>query len=101
MTDPTRLLHAPSSARPRAGGRAALASLALVVLLSSLGTSVANVALPALGAAFAGGFGEVQWVVLAYLLAGTSVIVTAGKLGDLIGRRRLLLAGVLLFAAAS
>jgi MFS family permease len=42
----------------------------------------------------------VQWVVLAYLLAITAVILTAGHLGDRLGRRRLLLGGLLLFAVA-
>jgi EmrB/QacA subfamily drug resistance transporter len=43
----------------------------------------------------------VQWIVLAYLLASTTLIVSVGRLGDLFGRRRLLLAGISLFIAAS
>jgi EmrB/QacA subfamily drug resistance transporter len=43
----------------------------------------------------------VQWIVLAYLLAITTLIVSAGRLGDIMGRRRLLLAGIALFTAAS
>src|SRR5665647_3147020 len=81
--------------------RWALASLSLSMLLSSLGTSIANVALPTLAQAFNASFQEVQWVVLAYLLAITTLIVSVGRLSDLIGRRRLLLAGVFLFTAAS
>ena len=79
----------------------ALAALSLSMLLSSLGTSIANVALPTLAQAFDASFQEVQWIVLAYLLAITTLIVSAGRLGDIIGRRRLLLAGILLFTAAS
>jgi len=78
-----------------------LASLSLSMLLSALGTSIANVALPTLAQAFAASFQQVQWVVLAYLLAVTTVIVSVGRLGDLLGRRRLLLAGILLFTVAS
>src|SRR5215467_10452665 len=81
--------------------RCALASLALSMLLSSLGTSVANVALPTLAQAFTASFQDVQWVVLAYLLAITTLIVGVGRLGDIAGRRRLLLAGIFLFMAAS
>jgi EmrB/QacA subfamily drug resistance transporter len=69
--------------------------------LSSLGTSIANVGLPTLAQAFNASFQEVQWIVLAYLLAITTLIVSAGRLGDITGRRRLLLAGIVLFTAAS
>ncbi|HET6692176.1 MAG TPA: MFS transporter, partial [Miltoncostaeaceae bacterium] len=79
----------------------ALAGLALATLLSSLGTSVANVALPTLEDAFGAPFGAVQWVVLSYLLAVTTLIVGAGRLGDTVGRRRLLVGGIATFTAAS
>lgn len=79
----------------------ALAALALSMLLSSLGTSLPNVALPALASAFRAPFAAVQWVVLAYLVAVTGSVVGVGRLGDLFGRRRLLLAGVLVFTLAS
>src|SRR3979411_3122212 len=81
--------------------RWALASLSLSMLLSALGTSIANVALPTLAQAFTASFQQVQWVVLAYLLAITTLVAGVGLLGDVIGRRRLLLAGILLFTAAS
>ena len=71
------------------------------MLLSSLGTSIANVGLPTLAQAFDASFQEVQWIVLAYLLAITTLIVSVGRLGDIIGRRRLLLAGIVLFTVAS
>lgn len=80
--------------------RAALVSLSLSMLLAALGTSIANVGLPSLAQAFDASFHAVQWVVLAYLLAITAVIVGAGRLGDRWGRRRVLLAGLLLFAMA-
>lgn len=81
--------------------RWALTSLSLSVLLSSLGTSIANVALPTLALAFDATFQQVQWIVIAYLLAIATLIVSVGRLGDLIGRRRLLLAGISLFTLAS
>jgi EmrB/QacA subfamily drug resistance transporter len=79
----------------------ALAGLALSMLLSSLGTSIANVALPTLAAAFDATFQAVQWVVLAYLLGITVSIVSVGRLGDLYGRRRLFVRGLLLFVGAA
>lgn len=81
--------------------RWALASLSLSMLLSSLGTSIANVGLPTLAQAFDASFQAVQWIVIAYLLAITTLIVSVGRLGDIAGRRRLLLAGIFLFTAAS
>ncbi|WP_439626558.1 MFS transporter [Shinella sp.] len=91
-------MQIPTAKRSRAG---ALAGLSLCILLSSLGTSIANVALPTLADVFSAPFQQVQWVVLAYLLASTVLIASIGRLGDLLGRRRLLLAGLALFSAAS
>ena len=81
--------------------RGILAALALSMLLSSLGTSIANVGLPTVAQVFNATFQDVQWIVLAYLLAITTLIVSVGRLGDIIGRRRLLLAGIGLFTVAS
>jgi MFS family permease len=78
-----------------------LASLSLAMLLPSLGISVANVALPSLQAAFDVTSQEAQWVVIAYLVVVTSSLVTAGRLGDLLGRKPLLLAGIAIFSLAS
>ncbi len=94
--------HAAWAIAPQdATGRWAMASLSLSMLMSSLGTSIANVALPTLAQALDASFQAVQWVVLAYLLAITSTIVGVGRLGDLMGRRRLLLAGITVFTLAS
>ncbi|MDM8347330.1 MFS transporter [Pseudomonas sp. sp1636] len=71
------------------------------MLLSSLASSIATIGLPTLAQAFNATFQDVQWVVLAYLLAITSLIVSVGRLGDMLGRRRLMLAGIALFTAAS
>lgn len=93
--------QAVSPARITASAGWALAGLSLSMLLSSLGISIANIALPTLAQAFGASFQAVQWVVLSYLLAITTLIVGVGRLGDLVGRRRLLLAGLALFTAAS
>jgi EmrB/QacA subfamily drug resistance transporter len=91
-----------NSSGSRAGPtRWAMASLALSMLMPSLDTSIANVGLPAIGQAFNASFQQVQWIVLAYLLAITTLVVSAGRLGDIFGRRRMLLAGIGLFTAAS
>ncbi|MCL9799809.1 MFS transporter [Pseudomonas sp. AKS31] len=81
--------------------RWALTSLALSMLMPSLDTSIANAGLPILAAAFEATFQQVQWIVLAYLLAITTLIVSVGRLGDGFGRRRLLLIGIGIFTSAS
>ena len=92
--DTRRIKAAPSV-------RWALASLSLSMLMPSLDTSIANVGLPTLSQAFGASFQQVQWIVLAYLLAITTLIVSVGRLGDILGRRRLLLSGIALFTLAS
>lgn len=78
-----------------------LASLSAAMLLPSLGISVANIALPALQTAFGATSQQAQWVVIAYLVVVTSTLVTAGRLGDLLGRKPVLLVGIGIFSTAS
>lgn len=82
------------------GGRGAGpgAALALATLLAALGTSIANVALPALVQDLAAPFAQVQAVVTAYLATLTLAVVLAGRLGDRLGMKRVLAAGLSLFA---
>jgi MFS family permease len=94
-------MTATAENKPGTAQYGALASLALAMLLASLGISSANVALLALSLDFAASFAHVQWVVLAYLLAITVGVVSAGRLGDLLGHRRVLLGGLMLFTLAS
>jgi MFS family permease len=79
----------------------AVAGLSLMMLMPSLATSIANAALPVLTRTFAASFQAAQWIVLAYLLAITVSVLIVGRLGDLLGRRRLALAGIAIFAASS
>ncbi|WLH15486.1 MFS transporter [Pseudomonas hefeiensis] len=93
----------PSAMPARRGSspRWALASLSLSTLLASLGASVVTVGLPTLAQAFDAPFQQVQWVVLAYLLAITTLIVSLGRLGDLVGPGKLLLGAIVVFTLAS
>lgn len=91
----TEIQAVPTSARWT------IAVLSLSVLLASIGTSIANVALPSFGAAFDAIFSDVQWIVLAYLLSVTASTVGVGRLGDAKGRRRTFVSGVILFTVAS
>lgn len=76
-------------------------ALALAMLLASLGTSIANIALPTLVEAFSAPFAQVQAVVVAYLAALTISVVIAGRLGDRYGLKPALVGGLTVFAAAS
>ncbi|PZN99376.1 MAG: MFS transporter [Hyphomicrobiales bacterium] len=89
------------SPEPDVAGRAVMTTLALSMLLASLGTSIANIALPTLAEAFSAPFHHVQWVVVAYLAALTVSVVIAGRLGDIHGLRRMYLVGLAVFAVAS
>ncbi|SER94498.1 MFS transporter [Actinokineospora terrae] len=81
--------------------RAALAALTLAMLVPSLSTSIASGAAPTLAVAFDATFAQVQWVVLAYLVAVTALTVVAGHVGDTTGRKRLFLIGIALFGVMS
>lgn len=92
---------AVDTGKPRPSARRALIGLSLSMFMASLDTSIANSGLPTLARAFGATFQQVQWIVLAYLLAVTSLIVSVGRLGDMIGRGRLLLGGIALFTVSS
>lgn len=64
-------------------------------------STVVNVALPALQTNLGGTVTDLQWVVEAYGLLLGALILVGGSLGDLLGRRRMFLAGVTVFAVAS
>ncbi|QNQ09100.1 MFS transporter [Sphingomonas alpina] len=79
-------------------------TLAATILASSLAFidgSVVNVALPAIGQSYGGGAADLQWTVNAYLLPLSALLLLGGAAGDHFGRRRMLIAGTALFAAAS
>ncbi|MCS3431431.1 MFS transporter [Klebsiella sp. BIGb0407] len=76
-------------------------TLALSMLLASLGTSIANIALPTLSIVFSAPFAQVQAVVVAYLVALTITVVIAGRLGDRHGLKPMLMTGLIIFGMAS
>ncbi len=66
-----------------------------------LDSTIVNVALPSIRASLHGGLAEQQWVVEAYLLTLSSLLLVGGSLGDLFGRRRIFAIGVAAFGAFS
>src|SRR2546429_6151677 len=69
--------------------------------LTFIDATVVNVALPALQANLHATITDVQWVIEAYALFLGGLILVGGSLGDQFGRKRMFLAGVVLFTAAS
>jgi len=75
--------------------------IALGVIMATLDASVVNIALPTLQRQFAARFTTVEWVVLAYSVTITGLLLSAGRLADLSGRRRVYAVGLALFTLAS
>jgi EmrB/QacA subfamily drug resistance transporter len=90
-----------SGGRTRADPRWTLVACVLASSLSFVEGSVLSVALPAIRASYGAGAQQVQWVVNAYLLPLSALLLLGGALGDHFGRKRLLLIGTSIFAATS
>ena len=86
-------------ARPR--GVWVLVATILGSSMAFIDGSVVNIALPALQREFQASAAEVQWVVEAYALFLSALILVGGSLGDRLGRRKVFVAGTALFALAS
>jgi EmrB/QacA subfamily drug resistance transporter len=92
----------PQPAVPRDRSRwAALVVLCAGMLMIVLDATVVNVALPAIQSDLGFSQSGLAWVVNAYLIAFGGLLLLAGRLGDLLSRRRVLLAGLGVFTAAS
>ncbi|HLI53284.1 MAG TPA: MFS transporter [Acidimicrobiales bacterium] len=78
-----------------------LAAVCLGTFMLLLDISIVNVALPAIQSSLRSTFADLQWIVDAYALTLAAFLLTSGSLADLFGRRRLYLAGLSLFTAAS
>src|ERR1700709_2280806 len=91
----------PATSPPRTDERALLALLLLGQFLVVLDVSVVNVALPAMQDDLHLGATGLQWVVNGYTIAYAGFLLLGGRLADVIGRRRVFLAGVGLFVAGS
>src|ERR671929_2272079 len=79
----------------------ALLLLAAAQFVVVLDASIVNVALPSIGRELHFSQDDLSWVVNAYTLTFGGFLLLGGRMADLLGRRRLFVAGLLLFAAAS
>jgi EmrB/QacA subfamily drug resistance transporter len=80
---------------------AALVVLCAATMMTVLDETVVNVAIPAIQRNLGIGAHQLSWVVNGYLVSFGSLLLLAGRIGDLIGRRRVLLAGLAVFTVAS
>src|SRR5947208_3395667 len=92
----SRALHEPNRRR-----WLALIVVCLAQLMNTLDVTIVNVALPTIQADLHFDQANLTWVVNAYLISFGSFLLLAGRLGDLIGRKRVFLAGVAIFTFAS
>ncbi len=90
---------AAGAAGPRLG--LALVVIATAQLMVVLDATIVNVALPHIQRALGFSGSGLEWVVTAYALAFGGLLLLAGRAGDLLGRRKVFIAGLLLFSAAS
>lgn len=79
----------------------ALGILCLSLLLAVVDNTIVNVALPTLNRELGAGTTDLQWIVDAYTLVFSALLLTMGHFGDRFGRKRMLQLGLLLFAATS
>ena len=76
--------------------------VAIGVFMATLDSSIVNISLPAIAAYFSVPLnGAVEWVVIAYLVATTAVLLTAGRLADMAGRKIVWSAGLIIFTVGS
>jgi len=78
-----------------------LATVSVAFVVTQLDVTIVNIALPSIGSQLRASVPVLQWIVDAYTLAFAVLMLSAGVLGDRYGARRLFVAGLVLFAAAS
>ncbi|MEO3404153.1 MFS transporter [Mucilaginibacter sp. CAU 1740] len=79
----------------------AIAGISISLFMMNLDTSIVSVGLPTMIKTLKTTFASAQWFVLVYLLVLTALITAAGRLGDIIGKKKLYLAGIAIFTTAS
>jgi EmrB/QacA subfamily drug resistance transporter len=79
----------------------ALGAMCFALFMIMLDNTVVNVALPSIQRSLNASTSSLEWTVNAYTLSFAVLLVTGGRLGDLFGRRKIFLAGVVIFASAS
>src|SRR3954453_19730544 len=79
----------------------ALSCTSLGMLLATINSGTLIIALPELGRSLHTSVLQLVWVILAYMIASTVLVLTAGRLSDLFGRKQAYIGGFVVFALAS
>ena len=87
--------------RERHAREAALAAVCAVLFLTFLDNTIVSVALAGIQESLSVSVAGLQWIVDGYMLAFAALMLTGGTLGDLLGRKKVMLAGVAIFCAGS
>ena len=90
----------PAQLPDRAAGMGVLAAACVSAFVVNANTSAVTILLPTMSKDVGAPVAQLQWAVTGYMLVGAAVIVTSGALGDVLGRRRVFLAGLALFIAS-
>jgi EmrB/QacA subfamily drug resistance transporter len=102
MSAPARAAGRSRAPRKSLSPGKVFAIVAVAVFLALLDLFIVNIAFPAIQAGFDGAsLSDVSWVLSAYAIVYAALLVPAGKLGDIIGRRRVFVAGLLAFGVGS
>ena len=101
MSSAAGLATGEQSSQARPGSRASLVFLGLATTLAIIDATIVNVALPSISRGLGLSLAAGEWVVSGYGVTLAALLITFGRLADRLGQRRVLLAGVVVFAAAS
>ena len=95
------MANASAPARPARNPWLVLIFLSLGFFMILLDTTIVNIAIPSIISALHSSLDQILWVLNAYLLVYAVLLITFGRLGDIVGQRRLFIIGLVIFTAAS
>src|SRR5215472_6269577 len=86
----------------RAGKWTVMTIVAIGVFMATLDSSIVNISLPTIAREFGVPLnGAIEWVIIAYLVATVAILLTAGRLADMVGRKIVWLVGLIVFTTGS
>ncbi len=106
QTEPEDAVLSPTETttgqKKQAGKWAVMAIVAIGVFMATLDSSIVNISLPTIAQYFTVPLnGAIEWVIIAYLVANAAALLTAGRLADMIGRKIVWIAGLIVFTTGS